>query len=75
MRRDKQLGITLRWDQHQHAYVAEATDFPGVVGKGSTHEEALAAVKDAIRWHAEAATEERPSTPSPSEWEEQPSPK
>lgn len=72
---DKQFDITLRWDQHQHTYVAEATDFPGVVGKGSTHEEALAAVKDAIRWHAEAATEGRPSTPSQSEREAHRSPK
>ena len=63
MHGDKQCAITLRWDQHQRTYVAEATDFPGVAGKGRTREEALAAVQDAIRWQAEAATEGSPPAP------------
>ena len=67
MSESKQFDITLRWDKQQHTYIAEATDFPGVVGKGATHEEALAAVKDAIRWHAEAATEGIPPSPPKSE--------
>ncbi len=65
------FNITLRWDAELHAYIAEATDLPGVTGKGSTRAEALAAVQEAIRWQAEAATEGIPPTPPQSEGETQ----
>lgn len=72
----KPFNITLRWDKEQQVYLAEVTDCSGVVGKGTTREEALVAVKDAPRWHAEAATEGRPPcSPLASEREAQRSPK
>ncbi len=66
--------ITLRWDAELHASIAEATDLPGVTGKGRTRAEALAAVQEAIRWQAEAATEGIPPAPGQPETDAQKSP-
>ena len=61
----KQFAISIWWSEEQHVYIAQADDLPGVMGKGDTKEDALAAVQDAIRWRLEAQTEgTRPDTPS-----------
>ncbi len=57
MSEGKQYTITLRWNEEQHSYTAQADDIPGVIGKGKTREDALVALQDAIRWWLEAATE------------------
>lgn len=67
MSEDNTYDITLRSDEQQHLTIAKVTGLPGVVGKGHTREEAIAAVKEAIRWQAEAATEGHHPTVSPGE--------
>jgi predicted RNase H-like HicB family nuclease len=42
--------ILLRWSEDQHIYLGQVPDLIGVEGTGSTYEEALAAVQEAIRW-------------------------
>lgn len=41
--------IILRWDEQQSVYVGQATEIVGVEGSGSTYEEALASVLEAMR--------------------------
>ena len=65
MHEGQQYNISLRWDEKEHTYIASADDLPGVIGKGNTRENALAAVQDALRWRMESASEgtRPPETP------------
>ena len=53
--------ITLSWSEEEGAYIGQAEDLVGVAGSGSTYEEALASVLEAIRWRQERNGEEEPS--------------
>ncbi len=66
MAEGKQYRVTLWWSDEEQTYIAQADDLPGVIGKGNTKENALAAVEDAIRWRLEAPTEGTyPPAPEP----------
>lgn len=54
MRANKAGAITWRWVKKQQVYLAATTHLRGVVGRGQTLEEALAAVQEAIRSQAAA---------------------
>ena len=41
--------IILRWDEQQSAYIGQVPEIVGVEDSGSTYEEALASVLEAIR--------------------------
>jgi predicted RNase H-like HicB family nuclease len=60
--------IILRWDEQQSAYVGQAPEIVGVEGTGSTYEEALASVLEAIRWWQEMSARQPipPTQPEPS---------
>jgi predicted RNase H-like HicB family nuclease len=48
--------IILRCDEQQGAYIGQAPEIVGVEGSGSTYEEALASVLEAIRWWQEMSS-------------------
>ena len=50
MREQDTFTILLRWSEQEGAYMGEVPDLVGVQGTGSTYEEALASVLEAIRW-------------------------
>jgi predicted RNase H-like HicB family nuclease len=54
--------IILHWSEEQGAYIGQVQDLVGIEGSGSTYEEALASVLEAIRWWREQSGE---GTPSP----------
>ncbi len=70
MNEGKQYHLTLRWSEDQHSYIATVDELPGVAGKGTTRELAIAAAQDAIRWRLESATEG--TRPPPAENEQNP---
>ena len=51
-------AITWRWVKKHQVYLAATTHLRGVVGRGPTIEEALAALQEAIHSHAEATRSE-----------------
>ncbi len=57
--------ITLWWSDEDQVFVAEVPDLPGCMAHGSTQEQALANVKDAMRLWIEVATGAGESLPEP----------
>ena len=56
MNEQSTFTIILRWSEEQGAYIGQAPEIVGVEGSGSTYEEALASVLEAIRWWQEMST-------------------
>jgi predicted RNase H-like HicB family nuclease len=50
MRAQDMFSILLRWSRDQQVYIGTVPDLVGVEGTGNTYEEALASVREAIRW-------------------------
>lgn len=65
---NEQLTYTLilRWSEEQTAYVGQVQELVGIEGSGSTYEEALASVLEAIRWWQETSTRQ-PTPPAQTE--------
>jgi len=52
--------IDLFWSEEDQAFLAEVPDLPGCTAHGSTHEEALAQIQDAITGWLEIARDSPP---------------
>jgi predicted RNase H-like HicB family nuclease len=50
IRKQDTLSILLHWSRDQQVYIGTVPDLVGVEGTGNTYEEALASVREAIRW-------------------------
>lgn len=61
MSRHPTFTVVLRWSHAQHAYIGQVQELPGVEGSGTSYEEALASVLQALRWRQERDGEEEPS--------------
>ena len=46
--------IVLRWSDEDNAFIAESPDLPGIAAHGSSYEEALHEMKEAISWSLDA---------------------
>jgi predicted RNase H-like HicB family nuclease len=57
MSENDHFSIILRWSEAQHVYLGQVQDLIGVEGTGTTYEEALAAVQEAMRWWHERSGE------------------
>ena len=49
--------IILRWSEKHHAYIGQVQELVGVAGTGSSYQEALASVLEAMRWWRERSGE------------------
>lgn len=50
MQKQDTFTLTLSWSEEQQVYIGKVQDVVGVEGTGSTYEEALASVLEALRW-------------------------
>jgi predicted RNase H-like HicB family nuclease len=58
--------VDLFWSDEDQAFLAEVPDLPGSMAHGSTHEEALAVIQEAIAGWVEVAREAGQPVPVPS---------
>jgi predicted RNase H-like HicB family nuclease len=58
--------IDLFWSDEDEAYLAEVPDLPGCMAHGSTHEESLAEIQEAITGWIDVAKESGEPVPRPS---------
>jgi predicted RNase H-like HicB family nuclease len=57
--------IILYWSEEDSAFVADVPELPGCMAHGSTHEETLANVKDAMALWIQTANEFNDPIPQP----------
>jgi predicted RNase H-like HicB family nuclease len=57
--------IDLFWSDEDQLFLAEVPDLPGCMAHGSTHEEALAEIQEAIAGWIEVARESGRALPEP----------
>ena len=50
MRAQDMFNLLLQWNKEQQVYIGTVPELVGVEGTGNTYEEALASVREAIRW-------------------------
>ena len=58
-------GIIIYWSEEDSAIVAEVPELPGCLAHGTTHEETLANIKDAMSLWIETAREFNDPIPEP----------
>ncbi|HHW78298.1 MAG TPA: type II toxin-antitoxin system HicB family antitoxin [Xanthomonadaceae bacterium] len=57
--------IIIYWSNEDQAFLAEAPELPGCMAHGSTYEEALRNVRDAMAFWLDVAREQGESIPAP----------
>ncbi len=63
--RKRHYSILIEWEPQGQVYVAQVPELPGCISHGSTYEEALAQIQDALDGYVETAEQEHMTLPPP----------
>lgn len=62
---EPRYAVVIAWSPRDQAYVARAPDLPGCMAHGSSYEEALANIREAMALWLETAQEDGVAAPEP----------